>query len=152
MARYLAFLLAGLLSAASSFGAEPKPFPGKPSKWQGFDRHDFKVGDLDAIVVTPALPLPGRPWVWRGEFFGAFADADAALVKAGWHLAYLKAPDLFGSPKAIKKWETFHAAIVSDYGLNPKPGLIGLSRGGLYCMNWAIAHPDKTLAVSVVSG
>ena len=93
MARYLAFLLAGLLSAASSFGAEPKPFPGKPSKWQGFDRHDFKVGDLDAIVVTPALPLPGRPWVWRGEFFGAFADADAALVKAGWHLAYLKAPD-----------------------------------------------------------
>ena len=42
---------------------------------------------------------PGRPWVWRGEFFGAFADADVALVKAGWHLAYLKVPDLFGSPE-----------------------------------------------------
>ncbi|MBN9121001.1 MAG: prolyl oligopeptidase family serine peptidase, partial [Planctomycetes bacterium] len=90
---------------------------------------------------------PGRPWVWRGEFFGAFADADVALVKAGWHLAYLKVPDLFGAPKAVKKWETFHDAMVKEYGLHPKPGLIGLSRGGLYCMNWAAAHPDKTLAV-----
>ena len=31
--------------------------------------------------------------------------------------------------------------------MHSKPGLIGLSRGGLYCMNWAAAHPDKTLAV-----
>ena len=128
-------------------GGDPKPFPGTPTKWQGFARHDFKVGDLDATVVVPEKPLPGRPWVWRGEFFGAFADADVALVKAGWHLAYLKVPDLFGSPKAVKKWETFHAAMVKDYGLHPKPGLIGLSRGGLYCMNWAAAHPDRTLAV-----
>jgi pimeloyl-ACP methyl ester carboxylesterase len=127
--------------------ADPKPFPGTPTKWEGFTRHDFKVGDLDATVVVPDKPLPGRPWVWRGEFFGAFADADVALVKAGWHLAYLKVPDLFGSPKAVKHWEAFHAAMVKDYGLHPKPGLIGLSRGGLYCLNWAAAHPDKTLAV-----
>jgi hypothetical protein len=85
--------------------------------------------------------------VWRGEFFGAFADADVALAKAGWHLAYVKAPDLFGSPAAVKKWEEFHAAMVNEYGLHDKPGLIGLSRGGLYCLNWAAAHPDKTLAV-----
>jgi pimeloyl-ACP methyl ester carboxylesterase len=56
-------------------------------------------------------------------------------------------PDLFGAPKAMKKWETFHEAMVKEYGLHPKPGLIGLSRGGLYCMNWAAAHPDQTLAV-----
>jgi pimeloyl-ACP methyl ester carboxylesterase len=43
--------------------------------------------------------------------------------------------------------EEFHAAMVTDFGLHAKPGLIGLSRGGLYCMNWAAAHPDKTLAV-----
>jgi pimeloyl-ACP methyl ester carboxylesterase len=127
--------------------ADPKPFPSAPTKWEGFARHDFKVDGTDAAVVVPEKPLPGRPWVWRGEFFGAFADADIALVKAGWHLAYLKTPDLFGSPKAIKKWETFYGAMVKDYEMHSKPGLIGLSRGGLYCMNWAAAHPDQTLAV-----
>jgi pimeloyl-ACP methyl ester carboxylesterase len=85
--------------------------------------------------------------VWRGECFGVFADADVALVKAGWHLAYLKVPDLFGSPKAVNHWEAFHAAMVDDYGLHRKRGLIGLSRGGLYCLNWAAVHPDKALAV-----
>jgi len=98
------------------------------------------------VVPEKALP-PGRPWVWRGEFFGAFADVDVALVKAGWHLAYLKVPDLFGAPKAVRKWEVFYEAMVKDHGMHAKPGLIGLSRGGLYCMNWAAAHPDRTLAV-----
>jgi hypothetical protein len=150
LALALALALAALFLLTLSTeapAADPKPFPGTPTKWQAFARHDFKVGDLDATVVVPEKPLPGRPWVWRGEFFGAFADADAALVKAGWHLAYVKVPDLFGSPKAIKHWETFHEVMVKDHGMHAKPGLIGLSRGGLYCMNWAAAHPDRTLAV-----
>jgi len=144
------FVLAAIVPltlAAVTSAADPKPFPGTPTKWQGFARHDFKVGDLDATVVVPDKPLPRRPWVWRGEFFGAFAEADVALVKAGWHLAYLKVPDLFGSPKAIKHWEVFHTAMVKEHGMHAKPGLIGLSRGGLYCMNWAATHPDKALAV-----
>ena len=47
----------------------------------------------------------------------------------------------------MAKWATFHAAMVKEYGLHPKPGLIGLSRGGLYCMNWAATHADRALAV-----
>lgn len=140
-------IVVSFVIAAPALSAEPKSFPGTSTKWQGFTRHDFKVENLECTVVVPEKPLPGRPWVWRGEFFGAFADADAALVKAGWHLAYLKVPDLFGSPLAMKHWEKFYATLVTDYGLHPKPGLIGLSRGGLYCMNWAATHPDKTLAV-----
>jgi pimeloyl-ACP methyl ester carboxylesterase len=145
--RHALALLALAALASDTPAADPKLFPGTPTEWEGFVRHDFKVGDLDATVVVPDKPLPDRRWVWRGEFFGAFADCDVALAKEGWHLAYLKVPDLFGSPKAVKHWEAFHAAMVKDYGMHPKPGLIGLSRGGLYCMNWAVGHPDKTLAV-----
>jgi pimeloyl-ACP methyl ester carboxylesterase len=145
--RRLVPTLAALLVTTSATAAEPKPFPGTPTKWQGFARHDFKHANRGATVVVPDRPLPGRPWVWRGEFFGAFADADVALVKAGWHLAYLSVPDQFGSPAAVKAWEGFHDLLVKEHGLHPKPGLIGLSRGGLYCMNWAAAHPDRTLAV-----
>jgi hypothetical protein len=134
----LLFAAAFFLSSSTFLTAqtpnEPKPFPGKPTKWQGFARHDFKVEGLDATVVVPDNPLPGRPWVWRGEFFGAFADADAALVKAGWHLGYVNVPDLFGSPKAVKHWEKFHEAMVADFGLHAKPGLIGLSLAAADCI------------------
>jgi pimeloyl-ACP methyl ester carboxylesterase len=136
-----------LFSTGTIPAAEPKPFAGKQSKWNGFAKFDFPVDGIEATVVVPEKALPGNPWVWRGEFFGAFADADVALVKGGWHLAYLKVPDLFGSPSAIAKWEKLYGVLVMEHGLHAKPGLIGLSRGGLYCMNWAAAHPDKTLAV-----
>jgi len=126
---------------------QAKPWEGAKTNWNGFARYDFKSDGHSAIMVVPEKPLAGNPWIWRGEFFGAFADADIALVKSGWHLAYVQVPDLFGSPKAIKAWEKFHEAMVRDHGLHQRPGLIGLSRGGLYCMNWAAAHPEHTLAV-----
>lgn len=146
-AAFMGCLFAGLASAQ-----EAKPFPGKASRWNGFERFDFAFDGAGAVVVAPAKPLPGRPWAWRGEFFGAFPNADVELVKAGWHLAYLNVPNLFGSPKAVAKWEKFHGALVSEHGLHPKPALIGLSRGALYCMAWAAAHPEKTLLVYLDNG
>lgn len=146
-------LLLLLFSTTSMVLAEsPKPFPGKVSRWQGFVRHDFRVDGKDALVVVPDKALPGRPWAWRGEFFGAFPNADIALVKAGWHLAYIRVPDLFGAPRAMASWEKFHAALVKEHGLHPRPVLIGLSRGALYCMAWAAQHPDRTLAVYLDNG
>jgi pimeloyl-ACP methyl ester carboxylesterase len=73
-------------------------------------------------------------------------------VKGGWHLVYIEVPDLFGAPKAMAKWAKFYDVLVEDHGLHPKPGLIGLSRGALYCMAWATAHPDKALLVYLDNG
>src|SRR4051794_32756940 len=108
--RSLALLVLGL-TPSLSLAAAPKPFPGTPSPWNGFAKYEFMIDGLKAIAVVPARPLPGRPWLWRGEFFGAFAEADVALVKEGWHLIYLNVPDLFGSPKAIAKWEKLYAVL-----------------------------------------
>jgi pimeloyl-ACP methyl ester carboxylesterase len=141
-----------ILLTTTASADERKPFPGVGSQWNGFQRHDFPVDGVNVIVVEPAEPLPGRPWAWRGEFFGAFPNADIELLKAGWHLASMKVPDLFGSPRAVAHWEKLYDLLVRDYGLSPKPGLIGLSRGALYCMAWAAAHPDKTLAVYLDNG
>jgi pimeloyl-ACP methyl ester carboxylesterase len=131
---------------------EPRPFPGQAGRWEGFVRHDFRVDGDDVIVVEPAKPLPGRPWAWRGEFFGAFPNADLELLKHGWHLAYLGVPDQFGSPRAVARWEKFYDVLVKDHQLSPRPALIGLSRGALYCMAWAAAHPDRTLLVYLDNG
>jgi pimeloyl-ACP methyl ester carboxylesterase len=141
-----------LTLTSSSFADDPKPFPGTESRWNGFVRHDFTVEGSGVIVVEPKTPLPGRPWAWRGEFFGAFANADVALLEAGWHLAYVGVSNQFGSPRAVARWEQVYDVLVKDHALSPKPALIGLSRGALYCMSWAAAHPDKTLAVYLDNG
>ncbi len=127
--------------------AETTPFPGNKSRWREFDRYDFKVGGKPVIVVVPERALPGRPWIWRGEFFGAFANADAALVAKGFHLAYLRVPDLFGSPAAVASWNECYHELTTRFGFAKKVTLIGLSRGGLYCYNWAIANPDKVACI-----
>ena len=144
--------LAVFTSLPDARADEPRPFPGQVGRWEGFARHDFRVDGADVVVVEPARPLPGRPWAWRGEFFGAFPNADIALLKKGWHLAYMGVPDLFGSPKAVARWEKFYDVLVKDHQLSPRPALIGMSRGALYCMAWAAAHPDRTLLVYLDNG
>jgi len=133
--------------AAAKSASGVAPFPGHKSRWREFDRYDFKVNGKPAIVVVPKEALPGRPWIWRGEFFGSFANADAALVAKGLYLAYLRVPDLFGSPEAVAYWNAFYKELTTKYGLAKKVALIGLSRGGLYCYNWAIANPDKVACI-----
>jgi pimeloyl-ACP methyl ester carboxylesterase len=123
------------------------PFPGTKSQWEGFDRYDFQVGGKHAIVVVPKQPLPGRPWAWRGEFFGIYANTDASLLTNGFYLAFLSISDKFGSPEAVKSWDVFYQELTGKYGFAKKTALIGLSRGGLYCYNWAIANPDKVACI-----
>jgi len=133
--------------AAAKSTSKAAPFPGNKSRWREFDRYDFKVNGKPAIVVAPKQALPGKPWIWRGEFFGSFANADAALVAKGFYLAYLRVPDLFGSPAAFTYWNAFYKELTTKYGLAKKVALIGLSRGGFYCYNWAIANPDKVACI-----
>ncbi|MBI5395389.1 MAG: hypothetical protein HZA91_08860 [Verrucomicrobia bacterium] len=127
--------------------ASPALFPGKRSEWQGFDRYDFEVAGKPVLVVAPKQALPGKPWAWRGEFFGAFANADAALVGRGFHLVYMRVPDMLGCPDVRPFWDAFYKELTEKYGFAKKTALIGLSRGGLYCYNWAIANPDKVACV-----
>ncbi len=138
--------LFGCLLAVSAMASEIA-FPGKKSEWQGFDRYDFVVDGKPAIIVAPKHALPGNPWAWRGEFFGAFANADAALVAKGFHLAYLGVPDQFGNPAVGKHWDAFYDELTGKHGFAKKVALIGLSRGGLYCFNWAAKHPDRVACI-----
>lgn len=122
-------------------------FPGKVSDWNGYARHDFEFKGHTATVVVPKQALPGRPWVWHGEFFGHKPAPDIALLDRGFHVAYLKVTDLLGSPKAVGHWNEFYHELTGRHGLAAKAALVGLSRGGLYCYNWAIANPDKVACI-----
>ncbi|WP_437226974.1 GDSL-type esterase/lipase family protein [Planctomicrobium sp. SH661] len=135
------------LHALPLWAAEPEPFPGTPSDWNGFQKFEFKVAGQLVTVVCPKTPAPGRPWVWHGEFFGHKPAPDIALLEKGFHVAYMLVPDKLGSPGAVNYWNQCYAELTGKYGLAAKPALVGLSRGGLYCYNWAAANPDKVACI-----
>ncbi len=123
------------------------PFPGERSAWFGFDRYDFVLGDRPVTVVTPRKAAPGRPWVWHGEFFGHKPNPDLALLGRGFHVVYLSVPDQLGSPTAVRHWNDLYRELTTRHALAPKVALVGLSRGGLYVYNWAIANPNRVACV-----
>lgn len=120
-----------------------EPFPGKKSDWHGFDRYEFDVAGKTASVVVPKKAADGKPWVWHGEFFGHKPAPDIALLGHGFHIVYLSVPNMLGCPDAVSHWNSLYRELTRRYGFGPKPALVGLSRGGLYCYNWAAANPDK---------
>ena len=118
-------------------------FPGKPGKWQGFDFYNFREGDASCRVVVPREIAEGKPWIWRARFWGHEPQTDRALLERGWHVVYCEVGNLFGSPKAVARWDAFYAYLVGKQGFSRKAVLEGMSRGGLIIYNWAAANPDK---------
>ena len=113
------------------------------SEWEGHERVDFMLDGREGFVVFPRQPAPGRPWVWRAEFFGAFAQADRALLAQGWCLAYYRLSDQYGCPGAVERMRAFQDYVTETFRLAPRTVLFGFSRGGLYAFNYAAAYPDR---------
>ncbi len=149
--RFLAFG-ASMTAMAAAHGAFPElaeapRFPGKKTEWQGYERFDFVVDSRPALVVTPKIAAPGNPWIWRAEFFGHRPETDLALLSKGFHVVYIDVGNTFGCPDALAHWDVFYRVLTGEHGLARKPALEGLSRGGLYCFNWAAEHPERVACI-----
>lgn len=145
MFRSIQILVATLMLTAFTARTQTRlpEYPGKTSDWSGFVRHDFDVGGRSLMVIEPKMAAPGRPWVWHGEFFGHKPAPDIALLGRGFHVVYMSVPDMLGAPEAVAHWNAAYELLVTRYDLAARVALVGLSRGGLYCYNWAIANPTK---------
>jgi pimeloyl-ACP methyl ester carboxylesterase len=121
--------------------------PGRRGDWNGYAKHEFIIANQSVTLVVPKKAAPGKPWVWHGEFFGHKPAPDIALLGKGFHVVSVKLPDMLGSPGAVKLWNECYAELTGTYGLSKKPALVGLSRGGLYCYNWAIANPEQVSCI-----
>jgi len=122
-------------------------FPGKKSTWHNYARYDFKIGDADCLVVKPRKTAKGKPWVWRARFWGHEPQTDLALLAKGWHVVYCEVGGLFGSPKAIERWDRFYEFLITQHEFSKKAALEGMSRGGLIIYNWASNNPTKVTAI-----
>ena len=132
--RFLIFLLA---ATAPMLAAD----------FHGFERLDFEHAGRKCIVVKPIRIADGKPWIWRARFFGHEPQTDIALLKAGWHVAYVDVAGLFGSPKAVAIWDEFYQHLTTERGFHHRPALEGMSRGGLIIYNWAKRNPDKVSCI-----
>ena len=99
---YVAFLAAAvctpLVAQKSVSEIEGYPeFPGEKSEWEGFVRYDFQMQGRLCIVVLPNEVAEGRPWIWRARFFGHEPQADVALLKKGFHVAFIDGAGLKGN-------------------------------------------------------
>jgi len=117
------------------------------SDWSGYEQRSFEVDGRNCLLVVPQTPLPGNPWIWRTEFFGAYAEADVALLGKGYYVAYMDVSNMYGAPPALDAMDKFYDYLLSEYHLNPKTVLEGFSRGGLFAFNWAARHPDRVASI-----
>ncbi len=160
VAAVLAQSIAGLTFAA---------FEGEKTAWHGFDRYDFLMDENSAaiepikaqddekdgikhsipgrrrcIVVVPKAAAAGNPWSWRGCYWDHQPQTEIALLKRGFHIAYIESN---ATLKPGRQWEAWYAFLTGKYGLSPKPSFVGMSRGGEFAYIWATTHPDKVSCI-----
>ena len=121
----------------------------KKSVWQGFERLDFVVDGRNCLLVIPAAPAEGKPWIWRTEFFGHEPQADVALLGKGFHVAYMDVQNMYGAPVALDHMDKFYEELTKSRRLGSRAVLEGFSRGGLFAFNWAARHPDRVACLYV---
>jgi len=117
--------------------------------WNGYEQRDFVVDGRNCLLVLPKTPAPGKPWIWRTEFFGHEPQGDIALLGKGFHVAYMDLQNQYGAPAALDHMDKFHAHLTKEFGLARKTVLEGFSRGGLFAFNWAARNPQRVAALYV---
>lgn len=104
---------------------------------------EITLGPAPLFLRVPEQPAPGKPWLWVAEFFGVDQSLEDVLLSKGWHVAYVRAADQFGSSWAMDQWEKAYDELHGRRGLSAKPAILALSRGGLYALSWLRRHPDR---------
>ena len=111
------------------------------SEWNGFHREDFYYRGYEGVVFKPDPETEHGGWIWKMEFFEGATPPELELVKQGFYLVYYRVSDQYGSPDVLKYMESFYHYVRERYGLKQQMIPIGVSRGGLYAMGLANAHP-----------
>lgn len=110
---------------------------------QGFA---FNNGEDKCLIVKPHSEAKGRPWIIRARFWGHEPQTDIALLEQGFHVVYCDVTDLYGSPRAVERWNRLYKRM-RKCGFNHKVVLEGMSRGGLIVYNWAAKNPGKVACI-----
>ncbi len=119
---------------------------GKGFNYHGYEGREFVMDGLSVKVVKPKVANENHSWIMRARFWGNAPQFEMRMLELGYHLVYCDQTHQFGSPTAMKNWDTLYKYL-TKLGLNQKMVLEGYSRGGLFIYNWAAAYPKRVSAL-----
>lgn len=118
----------------------------KKFNFHGYQGYEFTNEGVACKIVKPSVEATGKPWMIRARFWGHEPQTDIDMLEHGFHIVYCDVADLYGSDKAVKRWNSFYKRMVKA-GFNRKVVLEGMSRGGLIVYNWAAQNPEKVACI-----
>ena len=118
----------------------------KPFNFHGYQGYEFMNDGVACKIVVPKVEAKGKPWIWRARFWGHEPQTEIDLLERGFYVAYCDVADLYGSDKAVKRWDAFYK-LMTKAGFSKKVALEGMSRGGLIVYNWAAKNPKKVACI-----
>ena len=113
------------------------------SSWNGFRRLDFEFEGYPAILVLPETPNAARRLAIKTEYFGAFPGTEIAMLKAGYHLCYLKNRSRWGTDDDCDRKARFIDFLADEFGTARKVVTVGMSCGCFHAVCLASRHPEK---------
>lgn len=119
----------------------------RKSEWNGFERLDFEFMGRESLLVRPKNADPGRHYMLKTEYFGAFPEAEIAMLARGWHLAYIRNLNRWGVIEDQDMRAEFCRFLSREFGLHSKCIPVGMSCGGLHAVCFASRHPDLVSAL-----
>ncbi len=114
----------------------------KESVWYGFKRLDFEFNGRECILVCPNTACEDKKWLYRTEYFGAFADMELVMLKNGYYLAYMQNTTRMCPESDTDMRPLFCDFLSNEFGLNKKCVLVGLSCGGMQAVYFAAKYPQ----------
>lgn len=113
----------------------------KAFEWQGCDGIEFTWEDCVCKLVKPNCKPNGK-WVLKTEYFTAFPQTEAELLRRGWHIAYQANKTRWAMPDDVERKARFVQFVSKEFGLEARCSTVGMSCGGLYATMLAAAHPE----------
>ncbi len=112
------------------------------STWNGFRRLDFEFEGYPALLVLPKEANAARRLAIKTEYFGAFPATEIAMLKAGYHLCYLKNRSRWGTDDDCERKKKFIDFLADEFGTARKVVTVGMSCGGFHAVSFASRYPE----------
>ena len=112
------------------------------SEYHGYRRIDFEFQGRPAVLVFPREDCKTQKWMLKTEYFDAFPELEIAMLGRGYHLAYLKNNNRWGTEDDATAKRDFAEYLAHEYGLCRRCVCIGMSCGGWEAVAFASLYPS----------
>jgi hypothetical protein len=108
-----------------------------------------------AFLVLPKQELRKnpQPWVMYAPTLAPYPDVHERwmherFLAAGIAVAGIDVGEAYGSPNGTRGLDQLHQLLTSKHQLSSRPCLLARSRGGLWMLAWAAAHPQQVAGLA----